>query len=81
MLHVGKARYEYICNTCGLPIPKGTRYVSDVVYATTGPRRYIAKSKRCLACAIDDPTTPAETAGVLSEISRMIDEQATMVRT
>jgi hypothetical protein len=76
MLHVGKARYTYTCNSCGLPIMKGTRYVSDVVYATTGPRRYIAKSKRCISCAIEDPTTPAETAGVLGEILRMIMEQA-----
>jgi hypothetical protein len=79
MLKVGKARFDYTCIDCGVDIPKGTRYVSDVSYSTasrSGQSRYVAKNKRCLACAIKDPTTPAETAGVMKEILRMIKEQS-----
>jgi hypothetical protein len=77
-LRVGKARYDYTCETCGLPIAKGTRYASDVMckFPWEGPRKYRAKNKRCLGCAIADPTVPAETAGLLSEIRDMILEQA-----
>jgi len=79
MLKVGKARFDYTCTTCGVDIPRGTRYVGDVVYSTAsrpGLSRYVSKNKRCLACAIEDPTTPAETAGVMNEILRMIKEQS-----
>lgn len=79
MLRVGKARFDYTCTACGVDIKKGTRYVSDVVYSTTSYSehpRYVAKTKRCLACAIKDPTTPAETAGIMNEILRMVKEQS-----
>jgi hypothetical protein len=76
MLRVGKARFDYTCTDCGVDIKKGTRYVSDVVPTRNGHPRYIAKTKRCLACAIDDPTTDSETAGVMNEILRMIKEQS-----
>ena len=76
---VGKARFDYTCEICGTPIPKGARYVSDRVYVAEpvyGKRGYRAKNKRCLPCAMSDPAIRDETAGLISEIYRMIQEQA-----
>ena len=76
---VGKARFDYTCEVCGTPIQKGERYVSDRVYVadpTYGKRGYRAKNKRCLPCAMKDPAIRDETAGMISVIYQMVQEQA-----